>query len=152
MILFSLNSNILSVMRTCPFILSCIWVHVALYSSLLFSVYYVWSVIYICVMIICSVSALTAATHDLYATHSSVFVKVLWFKCPSQHINTSFSIFVFEIWLDRIISVIIFTFHIIPTRKLWIKHSCILQPNSHFVNRFFMNYLDCFFSDVIIDV
>lgn len=54
-------------------------------------------------MIICSVSALTAATHDFYethnfyATHSSVFVKVLWFKCPSQHINTSFLIFVFEI-------------------------------------------------------
>lgn len=48
-------------------------------------------------MIICSVFSLTAATHDFYATHSSVFVKVLWFKCPSQHINTSFSISVFEI-------------------------------------------------------
>ena len=31
-------------------------------------------------MIICSVFALTAATHDFYETHSSVFVKVLWFK------------------------------------------------------------------------
>jgi len=48
-------------------------------------------------MIICSVFALTAATHDFYATHSSVFIKVLRFKCPSQHINTSFSIFVFEL-------------------------------------------------------